>query len=123
MGWCANVSCGQFLESQGHHSIGVPEWVRKRFKKYFGIILTEAKKVFVCPRCHKKMEKNRHNFQAVVMSLYVEQLAEMDEAILNGRETNYTYEELLAFAKRNHSISSIANEQPVAQEVVLQTQN
>jgi len=123
MGWCANVSCGQFLESQGHHSIGVPEWVRRRFKKYFGIILTEAKKVFVCPRCHKKMEKNRHNFQAVLVSLYADEMAEMDEAILNGRETNYTYEELLAFAKRKYSIGSIANEQPVKQEVVLETQN
>jgi hypothetical protein len=71
----------------------------------------------------QKNGEKSSQFQAVVMSLYVEQLAEMDEAILNGRETNYTYEELLAFAKRNHSISSIANEQPVAQEVVLQTQN
>lgn len=123
MGWCSGVNCGQFLESQGHHSIGVPEWVRKRFKKYFGIILTEAKKVFVCPRCHKKMEKNRHNYQAVVMSLHVEQLAEIDEAILNGRETNYTYEELFALAMRNSFIGSIANEQSASQEVVLQTQN
>jgi hypothetical protein len=121
MGKCAG--CGQVLESQGHHSKGVPEWVRKRFKKYFGIILTEAKKVFVCPRCHKRMEKNRHNYQAVVMSLHTNQLAEIDAAILNGRETNFTYEELLVLAKRNSFISSIANEQTVNQEVLLQTQN
>lgn len=120
MGYCS--ICGKFKESQGHHSKGVPEWIRRRFER-LGVFIEEALKINTCPRCHNKIERNRQNYQAVVISRHIKQLTEIDQLFLNGRENNLTFEELTILADGGSLMSGIADEQIVTQEVAIREEN
>jgi hypothetical protein len=118
MGYCS--ACNGFKESQEHHSGGVPEWIRRRFRN-LGVFIKEALKIKVCPHCHNKMEKNRQNFQAVVMARYIRQMTEIDQLILRGREKNLTFEELSILADGGSLMPEVIIGQPL--EVVVKEEN
>ena len=118
MGYCS--VCNGFKESQEHHSEGVPEWIRRRFRN-LGVFIKEALKIKVCPHCHNKMEKNRQNYQAVVMSHHIRQLAEIDQLFLRGKEKNLTFEELSILADGGSLIPEVIVGHPL--EVVVKEEN